>query len=273
MSFGDVILALADQVKDYSPIREYVNPNNIFIGFRENLPSAEYMIIFEPGVETEEENASSSKRFRESEYGIDVYVRMIIPSLGHAGMITGKRSKPGLLQFTDDIKQAIRNDFTLGLRTASTSVSAKKTSGTYALASDAKNISVNIGSINRAGYDTITCGDSSLSGAAIAANIQAALRALGREKDDGYTNATCVFDSGDNRFTITSGYEGPRHAVAVTSGSSDDCSSILGFDSPTEEAGKNVTKIEFGAVTPNNEFFPVRYRVLPLIITEEIKIR
>jgi hypothetical protein len=55
-------------------------------------------------------------------------------------------------------------------------------------------------------------------------------------------------------------------------GASDDCSSLLGFDSPTEVAGRNIVEIEFRSSYPVNSYFPIRYRILPVVIREEITI-
>jgi hypothetical protein len=118
----------------------------------------------------------------------------------------------------------------------------------------------------------LTLGYSLLTGAEVATNIQSSLRALGVHTEDGYYFASCTFDDTTNQFTIATDGFHPDWSVAVLAGASDDCSSLLGFDSPTEVAGRNIVEIEFRSSYPVNSYFPIRYRILPVVIREEITI-
>jgi hypothetical protein len=271
MSFTDVLIALHAQVRDDSGLNDHVRNSSVLIGFRENLPQQEYMIIVEPMDELEPEEVTAYQKIIEQTYVFNIYARMSVPGIGQQGMIIGSRTKIGLLDFIKKVKEAIRTDKTLGYDSPSTSLSAPKTSGTYALTPSAKFLTVKIGGLERTGYDSILAGDSSLPGATIASNIQTAIRDLSMQADDGYAEATCTFDSTKNQFTITAGYDGPRTTVEVTAGGSNDCSAILGFDNPVETVGTNITKITFGPVTANNEFYPIRYRIMPVFVTEEVR--
>ncbi len=271
MSFNTVIQAIKQQLRDDAALSEYVDNRLIVVGFKENISNQEYVAMIEPMTEEERVVSSASRNLKEMIYQIDIYLRMISPSLGSEGIIIGKSGKKGLLEFTYDVRRAIKDDLTLGLDSPSYSLSQRKTSDTYVLSGTLKYISVRIGDSPRTGYNTINCGESSLSGSAIATNIQTALRSLGKYADDGYTNAVCTFDSTKNQFTIKAGIDGPQTHVVVTAGASDDCSSVLGYDVPIPVVGTNVTQISFGTVTPNNDIYPVRYRVLPISVYEEVR--
>ena len=45
---------------------------------------------------------------------------------------------------------------------------------------------------------------------------------------------------------------------------------LLGFDNPTEVVGRNIKDVKFGSVFAENDLHPVRYRVLPVKIIEEV---
>jgi hypothetical protein len=270
MSYNDVLNALHDQVKASSHL-SYVNANQFYIGFHEAIPAQEHTVIFEPGPEEEEPKEGYDHRM-EMIYHVEIHLRVeFIGSTGEM-LITGNATtgKKGILEFVDDVKQAIVDDWTLGYDRPGSSVSAANAGASFALGPSNKYISVSINGKTPAGYDTILCGESTLSGSAVASNIQSALRALGNHADDGYYRATCTFDNTSKQFTIATAGNHPDCSVTVTAGASDDCSALLGFDSPTEVVGRNIVKIVFDPVQPNNILFPVRYRVIPVKIWEEI---
>lgn len=270
MAFKNVFNALYDQVKASSRLT-YVDQSQFIKGFHEGIPAQEYTVIFEPA-EEEEVRAESSGGDIEVVYYIDIHLR--IELIGATGEIlicgNSEGTKKGILDFCDDVKLAIEDDMTLGYNRAGCSTSEAAAGTTFALTPTAKYISVSINGNTPTGYDTILCGESTLSGDDVASNIQTALRALGNYADDGYYLAECSFDNSSKQFSICTASNNPDQTVEVTAGVSDDCSTILGFDSPTEVSGRNILKIKFETVLPNNTFFPVRYRVLPVKIWEEI---
>ena len=268
MSFEDVYEALYDQLLADSTLGLYVDSTQIIKGFKDSLPQQKYTIILEPGEEDEDHPTESYDDTKESIWNIDVYARVILLKGGVEASILGIDSDKGVLAFIDDIKSAVRADLTLGYTRHGSSVSSAK-SGTYALDATHRYITVSMNGKTPSGYNQINCGRSTSTGAEVATNIQTALQALGNYAGDGYYKATCTF--ADSKFTITSSLIGPKSTVVVTAGSSNDCSALLGFDDPTELAGRNLIDIVFGPVTVNNILYPVRYRVLPLKMREEIE--
>lgn len=273
--FVDVYNALYDQVKASNRLT-YVAQSQFLKGFHEGTPAQEYTIIFEPN-EEEEPGTEEYKTDRGDVrlgliYNIDIHVRVMLTGYKAEVLIAGDTTtgKTGILEVVEDVKRAIKDDETLGYNRNGSSTSDTNGSGTFALDASNKYISVSMNGKTPTGYDSILCGDSTLSGAAVASNIQTALRALGSHADDGYYKCTCSFNSGTNQFVISTYGNHPDDSVTVTAGASDDCSALLGFDSPTEVTGRNVSRIKFETVSPNNTFFPVRYRVIPVKIWEEI---
>ena len=271
MSFLNVYNALYDQVKA-SSFLTYIDQSQFLQGFKENYPLQDYSIIFEPGAEEEDPAEQGSEGLYEHVYTIDIYMRVILTGQTNEATLVGTSdgSKRGVLEVTDDVKNAIREDLTLGYSRNGSSISVVNAGGTFALDSTHKYISVSINERTPTGYDAILCGDSTLSGADVASNIQSALRALGQHADDGYFEAVCTFSGATNQFTIHTDRYGPKQSVEVTAGVSDDCSALLGYDSPTEVSGRNIIQVIFGIAAPNNIHYPVRYRVLPVRIAEEI---
>jgi len=275
MSFVNVYNALYDQVKASSYLT-YVDQSQFLKGFHEGTPAQEYTIIFEPGPEEEDHTEAYKTEAGETVLGIiyyiDIHVRVMLIGSSEAVLIAGDtvNNKKGILEVVGDIKSAIVEDYTLSYNRSGSSISAVNAGTSFALTSLLKNISVSINGSTRSGYDTIFCGDSTLNGDDVAINIQASLRALGSHADDGYYGASCSFNNSSKQFTISTDKEQPDQCVVVTAGASNDCSALLGFDSPTEVCGRNVSKIEFETVIPNNTFFPVRYRVMPIKVWEEI---
>jgi hypothetical protein len=273
--FADVYDALYDQVKASGRLT-YVDQSQFLKGFHEGTPAQEYTIIFEPAQEEEEHTESYKTQAGETGLGviyyIDIHVRVMLTGSTNAILISGDtaNNKKGILEVVDDIKRAITDDYTLSYNRPGSSISAANAGTSFALTPSSKNISVSINGDTRSGYDTIFCGDSTLSGDDVASNIQTALRALGQHADDGYYLASCSFNNSSKQFTISTDKEQPDQCVVVTAGASDDCSALLGFDSPTEVCGRNISDIKFETVIPNNTFFPVRYRVIPVKIWEEI---
>lgn len=270
MSFLDVYMALVDQIENDPVLLSYMSASDFKKGFKEVLPQRKYMVIVEPGTETEPQGKDAYNQFGEAEYEIQVYCRMVLTLPNVESMIVGSSTVKGLLNFTDDVKQSIRKNRYLGYNKSGTSISGENVSGTFDLTSSAQHIKVSLNGRTPNGYDEIYCGGSSLSGAEVATNIQASLRALGKHADDGYTGAICTFNETDNTFTIASPTEGPTSTVEVSAASTLDCSSLLGFDNPTEERGTKITKMKFGQVSVDNRAWPVRYRIIPVTITEEV---
>ena len=268
MSFKYIYESLYDQLLADSTLSSYVNSTQIIKGFKESLPQQKYTIILEPGEEEEDNATEAYDDSKEFIWNIDVYARVILIKGGVEASILGVDSDKGVLAFIDDIKSAIRADLTLGYTRKGSSVSEAE-SGTYALDASNRYITVSMNGKTPSGYDQIDCGETTLTGAQVATNIQASLKALGNYAGDGYYDAVCTF--ADSKFTITSCLIGPKSTVTVTAGSSNDCSALLGFDSPTELVGRNLIDIEFGPATVNNLLFPVRYRILPLRMREEIE--
>jgi hypothetical protein len=274
MSFVNVYNALYDQLKASSYLT-YVDQNQFLKGFTENIPSQEYTIVLEPGAEEEPVNLEASGIWGNRKgviYNIEIHMRVMFVGSSNQLLIIGDtiNNKKGVLEFSDDVKAAIGEDWSLGYDRAGSSISAINAGTSFALTSSLKNIAVSINGRTPNGYDTILCGDSTLNGTQVASNIQSALRALGNHADDGYYEASCSFDNSAKQFTISTYGNHPDDSVVVTAGVSNDCSAVLGFDSPTEVNGRNVSDIKFETVIPNNTFFPVRYRVLPVKIWEEI---
>jgi len=271
MSFKTVLQVLNTQLSGNTTLQGYVESSCFLIGFKEPVPQNKYLVVLEPGnEEVLKYSHGPSGRYAEKAYNIKVYARIMILKEGVKGSIIGSGSDKGLLEFIDDIVSAILSDLTLGYNTQGQSISSANSGSTFALTVSARYLSIKINSIERTGWTIIDCGSSTLAGATVASNIQAALRALSKHSDDGYENATCEFSSSTKKFTIKSGTYGPTSTVVVTAGASNDCSSLLGFDSPTETRGKKVVSIKFGLVQPFNNLFPVRYRILDLTINEEV---
>lgn len=273
MSFKNVYNKLFDQISNYSTLTDYIDSTQFLKGFKQNIPNQEYTVILEPGNEEEKDNVQIYNDVKEFIYHVDIYMRTILTAVdGIKGSIVGYGNKKGVLEFVDDVKASIRSELSLGYNRRGSSLSAENAEASFALSATEKNISVSINGKTPAGYNSINCGNSTLTGNQIASNIQTALRALGNHNDDGYNDAICSFDSDTKKFTIISNNFCPKSKVVVTSGVSDNCSALLGFDSPIEVTGRNVIKINFGAVTTDNTLYPVRYRILPVSIVEEVSI-
>jgi hypothetical protein len=108
-------------------------------------------------------------------------------------------------------------------------------------------------------------------GADVASKIQASLRALVHSSSEtGFQDVVVDWDSTHRRFTITSQGYGAISSVEVSAGASNDCSSILGFDNPTEERGSKIVIVEFLPILSVEDIFPVTFREIPIIVHEEI---
>jgi len=271
--FKDVYNAIYNQLNNNTTLAAYVS--NFEKAFKENYPRQPYTVILEPLNEVEATGKRSYPDIAEFVYQIDIYARMEFQkqlSEIITGYTDGGTTYKGLLEFTDDIKNAIRelgNDLITNYNTKGYSESNSNTGSTFDLTPSQSTITVIINGKTSSGYNNINCGSSTLSGSAIATNIQTSLRALGTHSDDGYLDATVTFDSETNKFKIES-YEGPQNYVTVSAGASNDCSVLLGYDNPTEERGKNIIDYTFDTITVDNLRFPVRYRIIPLLVTEEV---
>jgi hypothetical protein len=270
MSFKDVYTSLFNQIQGDSTLLGYMSSDDFIQGFRESLPVRRYMVIAEPGPERQMGKSQDYDKIVEVEYEIQLYCRILLQSTRVTSVILGNSNNIGLLDFTDDVKSAIRRDMSFSYNSEGQSLSAENVAGSFDLSATARYIAVSIDGRTPTGYDSIDCGSSTLSGDQVAANIQAALRSLKKVSNDGYASATCTFNSSTNQFTIKSSNVGPGSVVNVDVGASDDASVILGFDNPTETRGTNIIKSAIGSVSVENGAFPVRYRVVPVTITEEV---
>ena len=185
MSFKYIYEALYDQLLADSTLSSYVNSTQIIKGFKESLPQQKYTIILEPGEEEEDNATEAYDDSKEFIWNIDVYARVILIKGGVEASILGVDSDKGVLAFIDDIKSAIRADLTLGYTRKGSSVSEAE-SGTYALDASNRYITVSMNGKTPSGYDQIDCGETTLTGAQVATNIQASLKALGNYAGDGY---------------------------------------------------------------------------------------
>jgi hypothetical protein len=273
MAFNLVMKALRDLLQADATLSSYVDSSQFLIGFHEGYPLQNYTIVLEPDPENERDDRQTGDGRKEIEYTINVHGRVGGVSSSYETFVVGDsdNSIKGILEVMDDIKAAIRADMTLGYNRPASSVSSAQ-AGPFNLSNSQKNLSILINSLTRSGYDTIFCGDSSLTGAQVATNIQSSLRALGKYTEDGYYGAICTFDDTTDQFTIETDGCHPDWSVVVTAGASDDCSTLLGFNSPTEVTGRNIVEIEFRQSYPVNTYFPIRYRVLPVVVREEITI-
>jgi len=270
MSFKTAFSALLDQLKDNATLRRYMDEEDFYDEFKQSFPAKRYIVFLEPGSE-EIEIRRGTKGLATSLYNIEVVTRLNLADEVDS-RILGNRNYKGILDFTEDVKSAIRSDLTLGLNTQGTSVSDYKASGTYDLTANARYLTVLInGAVNPpSDYDRVDCGTAQASGATIAAQIQSSLRALvDTSSKTGYADVVVSFDDTRNRFTITSQEYGAISSVVVSAGAEKDASSILGFDNPTEKRGVKIITINFGMIQPVDDVFPITYRTIPLQILEE----
>jgi hypothetical protein len=265
--------AIYTQLSTNETLLEYVGLNEFVRGFKEVLPAKKYMIILEPGPETEQRSRKQYDKTTEALYEFHIYCRLLLQSSKVESAILGNDNYKGLLDFCDDVKAAIRQDMSFAYNTYGRSLSSENAADSFDLSASETHLTVSIDGKTPAGYDAINCGSSAgLSGVIIAENIQASLRLLGRYADDGYQMATCTFNPVNNQFTISSANIGPESSVVVSAGAANDASAVLGFTSPTEYSGTNLIKTEIESVTVENGAFPVRYRMIPIAVTEEILI-
>lgn len=273
MSMKSVYNAIYTQLSEDTTLLGYMDADEFIRGFKEVLPTKKYMVILEPGQETEKIGSKQYDKTTEAEYEIHIYCRLLLQSSKVESAILGTDVYKGLLDFTDDVKAAIRKDMGFSYNTYGRSLSAENAAASFDLSASETHLSVSIDGKTPAGYGAIYCGSSAaLDGATVASNIQTSLRALGRYADDGYQLATCTFNSANNQFTINSANVGPKSSVVVSAGAANDASAVLGFTSPTEYSGTNLIKSEIDSVTVENGAFPVRYRIIPVTVTEEILI-
>lgn len=272
MSFKNVYNAVHAQLSADTGLLDYMSESEFIRGFKEVLPAKKYIVIVEPGPETELGPTQDYGKIIDVEYEIHVYCRLLLTSSKVESAILGNENYKGLLDFCDDVKSAIRKDMSFSYNTYGRSLSEENAAGSFDLSASERYLTVSIDGKTPTGYDAVDCGAATLTGDEIAANIQSALRALGKFADDGYLKATCTFDSSINQFTISSANIGPKGTVAVSAGATNDASAVLGFTASTEYRGTNITKTKIESVTVENGAFPVRYRMVPIIVTEEILI-
>lgn len=271
MSLKTVYNAVYNQLVQDETLLSYIGANEFVKGFKEVLPAKKYMIILEPGQETERFGRKQYDKTGEGEYEIQIYCRLLLQSSKVESAILGNDRYKGLLDFCDDVKAAIRKNMDFSYNTYGRSLSSENAADSFDLSASETHLTVSIDGKTPTGYGAIYCGSSAaLDGATVAANIQTSLRALGRYADDGYQQATCTFNSVNNQFTISSANIGPESSVVVSAGAANDASAVLGFTSPTEYSGTNLIKTQIQTVTVENGAFPVRFRMIPLLVTEEI---
>lgn len=275
MSFKTVLQALDTQLKADSDLSSYINSSDFLIGFKQNIPNNKYVLVLEPETETEMAKGRSvgpTGTYAEMIYMIKIFVRAALLGGGVEGAIIGSGNDKGVLEFVDDVRDAILSNLSLGYDDYGKSISTANSGTTFELSSSARYLSVKINGVEKTGYDLIDCGVGSLTGDEIASSIQSALRDLSDRADDGYDGAVCTFSSSTRKFTIKSGTQGPTSSVVVTAGASNDCSSLLGFDNPTETIGKRIVSVKLGPVVPYNNLFPIRYRIMEIEVHEEVKL-
>ena len=269
MSMKTIYNAIYNQISSDTTLLEYMGLPEFIKGFKEVLPAKKYVVILEPGTEVPENKIY--EKTVENEYEFHIYCRLLLTSSKVESAILGNENYKGLLDFCDDVKAAIRKDMSFSYNTYGRSLSAENAAGSFDLSPSESQLTVSIDGKTPTGYGAIYCGSSAaLDGATVAATIQNSLRELGRYADDGYQQATCTFNSVNNQFTINSANQGPKAKVEVSAGATNDASSILGFNSPVEYSGTNLIKSQIETITVENGAFPVRYRMIPLIVTEEI---
>jgi hypothetical protein len=276
MAFRDIYQAVHDQLSSDPTLSTYVD--GFKLSTKQNWAQQTYLIMLAASTEQEIDPTEDYDGVKHFVYGVGIISGVNMKKELHEldlGFTNNGVTYKGGLEFVDDIKHAIRKSLdTLidNYNTTGYSESEENDSAAFALTGTKQYISVSMNGKTPTGYDEIFCGDSSLNGSTIAANIQTSIRELGNYKGDGYLDATVTFDSGTNSFKIESGGGiGPQNYVNVTAGSSDDCSGILGFDNPTESRGKNIIDYTFDTVTlESEENYPVRVRLIPLFVTEEV---
>ena len=208
MSFKDAMNFLKAQLIADATLSGYVDSSQVLIGFRENYPLQEYTIILEPDTEEEQDDRQTGDGAKETSYTINIHCRIGFTSPNWDAYIIGDSNRKGMLDFVEDVKHSIRLDFELGYNRKASSTSDVNAGTNFNLSSSQKNIKVSVNGRTPTGYGTIFCGDSLLTGAQVASNIQDSLRGLGLHSDDGYYGITCAFDNTAKTFLIeTTGYD------------------------------------------------------------------
>jgi len=276
MAFRHVYQAVYDQLANDSTLISYVD--GFKLSTKQNWPQQTYLIMLGGATEQELDPTEDYNGIKHFVYGIGIVCGVNLKKESHEldlGFTDNGITYKGNFELVDDVKSAIRkalNTLMDRYNTTGYSESISNNSDTFNLTGTSKYITVSINGKTPIGYDQIFCGDSSLNGTLIAANIETSINNLGNYNDDGYLDATVTFDSETNRFRIESGGGiGPQNYVVVIAGVSDDCSGLLGFENPTEERGRNIIDYIFDTVVlESEENFPVRVRVVPLFVTEEV---
>jgi hypothetical protein len=271
MSYKTVYKALFEQLKDSSHL-DYLDDEDFFEEFKEPFPQRNYILFMNPGIE-EPEVQRASHSIAIARYSISVVGRMAVGELENR--VLGDDDFRGILDFTEDIKAAIREDLTFGLDKQGTSQSWQLGVDTFALDSSHRYLTISINGNTPSGYDSVDClpaaGGPNYPGADIATKMQASLRALvDPSSETGFQDVVVDWDSTRRRFTITSQEYGAISHVEVSAGASNDCSSDLGFDNPTEERGSTIVTVEFLPILSVEDVYPVTFREIPIIVNEEI---
>lgn len=274
MSFDAVISAIETQLQNNAVLGAYVDPSQISIGFKENLPApSRYSIIIEP---TDEAEGDRSTTYANFVYTIEIYARMHHGGLMRDLIKTGTNLGKGILDFVKDIKAAIRADIDFGLDSSGTSVSTPGASTSYTLGPNTRYLTVVVNGFRPTGYDEIAVvgalsSDTQVEGTVIAATLQTNIRALDDEAN-GFGQVTVTYDNVTRQFTITSaGLTGPESYIEVSAGATDSAHEVLGFANPTETRGVQIVDVTFGDVPDTGyEYYPIRYRIVPIQVTEEI---
>lgn len=272
MAFDSILKALRTQLRDYSGL-SYVDDNDVYVGYSGAIPkTARCAIIIEPA---EEEESEWSSGIISVHYFVQIYLRIT-----HGGdieeiILTTDEFGKGLLDLVQDIKNAILSDRQLGLETSGTFVSGAGDDKYYNVGPSRRYVAVKVNGFQPVGWNEIdVCGalpyDKNLSGTTIASILQTNLRALDDEAN-GYGQVTVTYDDNTKKFTLTSaGLTGPESWIdGQFEALSASAHKELKFHQGTVTRGVRISDIKFGTVTAFNDFYPVRYRILPVEIIEE----
>lgn len=273
MGFNEIISAVETQLKADTTILSYVDVSQIHVGFKDIPMPTRYSIIIEPTDEAEEAETAD---YLNAVYTIEIYAR-----IGHGGLTadsikTGTNFGKGVLDFVKDIKAALRANGDFGLNSSGISVTGAAISTQYTLGPNIKHLTISINGFRPIGYDEIgvtgaLSSNTLVEGSVIATTLQSNIRALD-DGANGFGQVTVTYDNDAKQFTITSaGLTGPESSVEVSEGATDSAYAALRFDTGTETRGVQIVGISFGDVTDTGyEYYPVRYRIIPLQVTEEL---
>lgn len=269
MSMKTVTQTLLDCINNDSVLAGYLNRSEI--GFKDNFPRCKYMAIIEPANQKRKPGVEVYNNLAEVVYSFEIYVRLDFANNTDYS-IMGINDKIGLLDFTDDVLHALKEDTVISSYNKSAlSESSENASSSFNLSGTEKFISVIIDGKTPAGFNEVLCGDTSgLTGTNIASNIESSLKSLSAVNNL-YSKAICSFNNVTNKFTVAlENNNCPSIGINITAGNTNDCSDILGFTSPTETNGKNIVNVQYNDIIANNDSFPIRFRIINIDVYEEL---